>query len=160
MSNLYIIMGPAGCGKTSVATALCHRTGWTMIEADDHHPIENVEKQRQKIPLTDDDRVLWLDRLIGAINDTSDDSIVLACSALTPYVQERLRNEVDRARHWILIDVPVDVLRDRLVARTDHFMPVELLESQIASLQPPPGARYIRGDQPIDKICRDILQTR
>lgn len=160
MSDLYIIMGPAGCGKSSIATALTEQTGWHMIEADDHHPIENVEKQRNKIPLTDDDRVIWLDRLIKAVNDAPDQSVVLACSALTSYVQNRLRNEIDRAHHWILIDVPIDVLRNRLISRTEHFMPVELLESQIASLSPPPGAHFIRGDQSIQDICQDILKTR
>ncbi|MEL7283661.1 MAG: gluconokinase, GntK/IdnK-type [Pseudomonadota bacterium] len=160
MSDLYIIMGPAGCGKSSVATALCDQTHWTMVEADDYHPPENVEKQRNRIPLTDQDRVIWLDQLISAINDAPGPSIVLACSALTPYVQGRLRDEIDRALHWILIDVPTEVLRERLIARTEHFMPVELLESQIASLSPPPGVRRIRGDQPISKICQDILHPR
>ena len=157
MSDLNIIMGPAGCGKSSVAAELSARTGWVMIEADDHHPIENVEKQRNRIPLTDDDRVVWLDRLIAAINAVEDQPIVLACSALTPYVQNRLRTETDRRTRWLLIDVPADILKQRLIDRTDHFMPAELLDSQLASLYPPTAATRIRGDQSVHHICNDIL---
>ena len=157
MSEVYVIMGPAGCGKSSIAVALAARTNWSMIEADDHHPLENVDKQRRGIPLTDADRRAWLDSLILAINLKGKQPTILACSALTPYVQDRLRNEVDRPCKWVLIDVPAEVLKQRMTARTEHFMPVELLENQLSSLHPPANARRINGDQPIAIICDQIL---
>lgn len=151
-------MGPAGCGKSSIAAALADRAGWAMIEADDHHPVENVEKQRNQIPLTDQDRVIWLDRLIAAINAEPHADIVLACSALTPYVQSRLREEISRACKWFLIDVPADVLAQRMRARTDHFMPVALLDSQLAALTVPHDAHAIEGNQSVTQICAEIMQ--
>jgi len=157
MSEVYVIMGPAGCGKSSIAAELATRTNWTMIEADDHHPLENVEKQRNCIPLTDTDRSAWLDSLIMAINLEDCRPTVLACSALTSYVQERLRNEVERPCKWLLIDVRPEVLKQRMTARREHFMPVELLESQLSSLRPPANARLINGDQSIAAICDQIL---
>lgn len=159
MPIVFIIMGPAGCGKSSIASALAARTDWIMIEGDDHHPIANVEKQRNRIPLTDADRAAWLDRLVKAINQYSDGNIILACSALTPYVQNRLREETGRQCVWIQIDVPPVVLKQRILARTDHFMPVELLENQLASLQPPADAIVVNGDQPITTICDEILRV-
>ncbi|MEO1553010.1 MAG: gluconokinase, GntK/IdnK-type [Pseudomonadota bacterium] len=157
MPIVYIIMGPAGCGKSSIAAALSERAGWAMVEADDHHPTENVEKQRNQIPLTDADRVVWLDQLIGAINAVPHETIALACSALTPYVQSRLRDEIHGTCQWLLIEVPPDELRRRMTARKDHFMPVELLDNQLASLTPPIGVRRINGAQTMTKICDEIL---
>lgn len=159
MPNIYIIMGPAGCGKSSIASEMAARAHWSMIEGDDHHPAANVEKQRNRIPLTDADRASWLDSLIRAINKISDGDIVLACSALTPYVQNRLRDETDHQCVWILIDVPPGVLMQRMSARTEHFMPVELLENQLSTLQAPADAIVVRGDQPIAAICDEILRV-
>jgi len=159
MPNLYVIMGPSGCGKSSIALALAGRTDWTMIEADDYHPAENVEKQRNRIPLTDADRAAWLDELVCAINRNAGGSSVLACSALTPYVQNRLRKQVKRTCFWILIDVPQEVLKQRLTARTEHFMPVELLADQLAALSTPADAVRVNGNQAIPAICDQILQA-
>lgn len=150
-------MGPAGCGKTSIAEALSSRMSWPMIEADDHHPQENVDKMSHGTPLSDQDRVIWMDSLIAAINAQPGSELVLACSALTLYVQSRLQDETPHQCRWWLVQVPRAVLRTRIQARKDHFMPAELLDSQLASLSPPPKARFVSGDQPIDAICNEIL---
>ncbi|MEL7136497.1 MAG: gluconokinase, GntK/IdnK-type [Pseudomonadota bacterium] len=155
--NLHIIMGPAGSGKTSIPSALSTRMSCLMIEADDHHPQENVDKMRSGTPLTDLDRIVWLDSLIAAINAGTGDDLVLACSALTPYVQSRLRDDTDHTCHWWLIDLPRDVLDSRMRARKNHFMPADLLDSQLASLTPPSDVRRVHGDQTIDAICDEIL---
>lgn len=159
MSALYIIMGPAGSGKTTIAKAFSDRMDWVMVEGDAHHPQENVDKQTRGEPLTDADRAKWLDSMVSHINATQTDSIVLACSALTPYVQNRLLNEIQRPCRWILLDVPRDVLDARLNARKDHFMPATLLEDQLSALSPPDDALWINADQTVSAICDDICAT-
>ncbi|MEM7640444.1 MAG: gluconokinase, GntK/IdnK-type [Pseudomonadota bacterium] len=150
-------MGPAACGKSTVAEAVSKHMNWPMIEADDHHPRENVDKMSTGTPLTDRDRAAWLDSLIDAIKTTPSSSVVLACSALTPYVQSRLRDETSRLCQWWLIDLPRDVLERRIRARQNHFMPPELIESQLANLTPPEDVVRIDGDQPIATICEEII---
>lgn len=150
-------MGPAACGKSTIAEAVSKQMNWPIIEADDHHPRENVDKMSKGTPLTDRDRAAWLDSLIDAIKTTSSCSVVLACSALTPYVQSRLRDESSRSCQWWLIDLPRDVLERRIRARQNHFMPPELIDSQLASLTPPEDAIRIDGEQPISKICEEII---
>lgn len=150
-------MGPAACGKSTVAEAISKHMNWPMIEADDHHPCENVDKMSAGTPLTDQDRAAWLDSLIEAIKTNPSSAVVLACSALTPYVQSRLRDETSCSCQWWLIDLPREVLERRIRARQNHFMPAELIESQLASLTPPEDVIRINGDQAISKIRDEII---
>ena len=150
-------MGPSGCGKSTIAKALSLRMSWPMVEADDHHPQKNVDKMSRGVPLTDTDRIAWMDNMIATINADPSRNLVLACSALTPYVQSRLLDDTKHECRWWLIDLPRGVLEKRLTARLNHFMPVNLLDSQLASLSPPSDARRIHGDQPIDSICNTIV---
>ena len=150
-------MGPAACGKSTVAEAISKQMNWPLIEADDHHPRENVDKMSTGTPLTDRDRAAWLDSLIEAIKTTPSSAVVLACSALTPYVQSRLRDETSCSCQWWLIDLPREVLERRIRARQNHFMPAELIESHLASLTPPEDVIRINGDQAISKIRDEII---
>ena len=157
MRQLYIIMGPAGCGKSSITEALSEATGWPMIEADDHHPEANVAKQAAGQPLTDADRAAWIGSIIDTINGGSETNTLLACSALTPYVQERLHKELQPECHWYLLEVSEAELARRLSARKDHFMPASLLQEQLKALTAPNQAHRIDGEQTIELICADIL---
>lgn len=158
MAQIIVIMGPAGSGKSTVAGALSRRTGWPMIEADTHHPINNVEKQRSGIPLTDQDRAEWLDKLAAHINALDEQRLVFACSALTQYVQKRLIQDLSYECMWILLNVPAPELSRRLKARTDHFMPESLLNDQLAALTPPDDAFCLDGGKPVDEICDAIIE--
>lgn len=157
LRHLYIIMGPAGCGKSSIASALHDKTGWAMIEADAHHSKSNVEKQAAGIPLTDEDRVSWIDSMVEAINHSDQEHMLLACSALTPYVQSRFLEDIDPNCHWFLLDVSRKELSRRLNARVDHFMSPTLLDDQLNALSAPDGAHRVDGEQTIEQICHDIL---
>lgn len=162
MPQIYVIMGPAGSGKSTIAHNVSQLTGWPMIEADAFHPEENVEKQRSGVPLTDADRAAWLDHLVEHINSRNDDNLVFACSALTPYVQGRLQNDLQSACIWILLDVPKAELSRRLKARTHHFMPASLLDDQLAALAPPANAHIVDASQSIEAVCTaiaDLLHT-
>jgi gluconokinase len=156
MQDIIIIMGPAGVGKSTIATALSKKHGWAMIEADDHHPVCNKDKMAAGISLTDQDRIIWIDNLVTAINEHQASRIVLACSALTPYVQGRLIEECKNQCQWILPILERSVLKARLKARKGHFMPASQIDNQLASLIPPKNAIKINANQSVEAICADI----
>jgi gluconokinase len=132
-----VVMGVSGSGKTTVAVGLARRLGWPFEEGDDHHPVANVAKMRAGIPLDDADREPWLRTLAGWISDREREgtSSVLTCSALKRRYRDLLRAGNDTVL-FVHVDVPEEVLRERLARRTGHYMPPSLLDSQLATLEP------------------------
>ena len=132
-------MGISGSGKSTVAGLLAGRLGWPLEEGDDLHPQSNVEKMHAGVPLTDDDRWPWLDRVGAWIRrqTAAGRPGIITCSALRKAYRDRLRG--DDPEHVVFVHLAGsrDAIGQRLSARTDHFMPASLLDSQIATLEPP-----------------------
>lgn len=128
-----VVMGPSGSGKSTVGRALAERIGARFVDGDDLHPAANVAKMAAGIPLQDDDRMPWL-RQVGATLRERDD-IVIACSALKRAYRDVIRSEAPDA-FFAELAVPKTELEERMRARTDHFMPASLLESQLQTLEP------------------------
>ena len=135
---IVVLMGVSGTGKTTVGRLLAHDLGWPFYEGDDYHSPANVEKMRHGIPLTDADRDGWLAALRTVIDGVSG-SAVLACSALKAAYRDRLAGGRDDVRFVHLTGDPA-LLRQRLEQRRGHYMPASLLDSQLATLEPPAGA--------------------
>jgi gluconokinase len=125
-------MGPSGCGKTTIARALAQSLNLQFVEGDDLHPPANVEKMRAGRPLDDGDRAPWLDAVARAMQGVP--GVVVACSALKRRYRDQLRASAGPL-HFILPQVPRVELAQRLSARTGHYMPPALLESQLADFQ-------------------------
>ncbi|MCP8614203.1 gluconokinase [Bifidobacterium asteroides] len=131
-----VIMGVAGCGKTTTGEAVSNRLGFVMAEGDDFHSQANIEKMSRGIPLTDEDRWPWL----RAINrwmircDTQGKSTVVSCSALKRAYRDILRNDVPVL--FVHLSGSLQLIADRLAKRTGHYMPASLLPSQFADLEP------------------------
>jgi len=153
-------MGVSGSGKTTVGSALARRLGWPFIEGDDFHPPANVAKMAAGHPLTDADRAPWLAALRRRIDEllASGESAVIACSALKHSYRSVLAGEDPRAVRFVQLDVPIEVLRERLEHRRGHFMPVSLLESQLATLEPSSTALRVDGTLPVDKILDQVVE--
>lgn len=145
MRELIIIMGVAGSGKSSIAEALSAATGWPFLEADEYHSRANKEKMASGTPLTDIDREDWVRDMCQASSDLPVERVVLACSALTTFVQDGLKTHSGRRCRFVLLDVPKEELARRISARADHFMPVSLLDSQLEALQLPDGVLRVDG---------------
>ena len=131
--TIVVVMGVAGCGKTTVAHLLASRLGWAFAEADDFHPPENVAKMSAGIALTDGDRWPWLADIADWIRSTPGDAVI-TCSALRRSYRQVLGEAPARVR-YVHLDGTVDQLSARLSSRIGHFMPASLLESQLATLE-------------------------
>ena len=137
---IVVVMGVSGSGKSTTGTALARTLGWPFVEGDDLHPPENVAKMAAGIPLTDDDRWPWLDRIVDelrALSKTSPD-VVIACSALKQSYRDRLVPAGDV--RFVHLHGDRETIAARLAMRHHRYMPATLLDSQFATLELPADA--------------------
>lgn len=152
-----VAMGVSGTGKTVIGESLAARLGFDFIEGDSFHPPANIAKMSAGTPLNDEDRRPWLEELarILAANRESNVGSVLACSALRRGYRDILRGGAAiEATFFLHLDLPFDVLRERMEAR-EHFMPASLLQSQfdtLERLEPDEHGRTLSFDAPIDDV--------
>src|ERR1700751_3038289 len=135
---VMVVMGVSGSGKTTVAALLSAALGYQFQEGDDLHPRENVEKMQAGTPLTDADRMPWLRKIAEQIDGwrTRGESGVVTCSAL----KRSYRTIIIGDRSGVTLGFlkgSYDLIRRRLAARHEHFMPAALLDSQFTALQEP-----------------------
>ncbi len=135
---IIILMGVSGSGKTTLGRLLAQNLGWPFYDGDDFHPQANIDKMRQGIPLTDDDRDAWLTALRCLIDTLIRDrqSAILTCSALKQTYRDRLSAGQPEAR-FVYLKGNYNLVCQRLLARQGHFMPAELLKSQFGTLEEP-----------------------
>lgn len=138
MKSALIVMGVAGCGKSSLGAALAHSIGVTLVEGDDFHSDASREKMRQGIALTDEDRASWLDALADQLL-VHPAGVVLTCSALKQRYRARLRAaRADLC--FVFLDIPMALAQARVAARSpSHFFSTALVQSQFAILESPVG---------------------
>ena len=134
--TVLVVMGVSGAGKSTVAALLAGRLGWGFAEGDDLHPAANVQKMHDGHPLTDKDRQPWLARIAGWIDEriAAGESAVISCSALKRSYRDVLRRDCVVFVH---LTGTREQLGRRLRVRHGHFMPAELLDSQLADLESP-----------------------
>lgn len=135
--TVFVVMGVSGCGKSTVAEALAERIDGDFLDADDFHSLSNIEKMRQGIPLTADDRAGWLDALASALTDraTRARATILACSALQESYRQVLR--VHAGVRFVYLTGSFEVIEARMRSRAGHFMNPALLKSQLDLLEEP-----------------------
>jgi carbohydrate kinase (thermoresistant glucokinase family) len=140
---IVVLMGVCGCGKTTVGRALAGQLAWPFHDADGFHPPANVAKMASGVPLTDDDRWPWLDRIAAemrAINDSGGHA-VLACSALKQAYRDRIAIAGDV--RFVLLRGDHATIAARLATRQHEYMPAALLPSQFATLEEPKDALVV-----------------
>lgn len=158
MTRRLVIMGVSGCGKSSVGAGLAARLGLIYRDGDDLHPAENVAKMRAGVPLTDDDRWPWLDR-VGQVLQ-AEAPVIVGCSALKRAYRDRIRIAVGGPVSFVHLAGSQEVIAGRMALRQGHYMPLSLLDSQFAALEVPgvEEAIAVSIDQPLDAIVEDILR--
>ena len=134
---IVVVFGVSGAGKTTVGKLLAEQMGWHFYEADDFHSRANIDKMQRGVPLTDEDRWPWLEKLRGVIEQclAANENAVLACSALKRAYRDRLR--VGSQVNFVFVRGEYALIEQQLRARHDHFMNPELLHNQFAALEEP-----------------------
>jgi len=137
-SDLYVVMGVSGSGKSLIGAAFARALRVEFVEGDEYHPAENVRRMKAGIPLTDEDRESWLRALGARIREAkrAGTGLVIACSALRQSYRDILRAEAPDLQ-FVFLKGQQELIAARLAARQGHFMPPSLLESQLATLEDP-----------------------
>ena len=151
------VMGVSGSGKTSVGERLARSYGVRFVEGDGLHSPANVEKMAHGIPLTDEDRWPWLDAIGAELRPplAAGQGLVVSCSALKRIYRDRLRAAAGGTLIFVYLDGTKELLSKRMGARTGHFMPASLLESQLQTLEAPtgePGVVTVEIDGSVEEI--------
>ena len=153
---IVIVMGVTGAGKTTIGQLLAVQLHWEFTDADDFHPAANVEKIRRGIPLSDEDRQPWLDRLQHAITDwiAAKSNVVLACSALKRSYRQKLKAGPEV--RFVYLKGSAEQIAGRLRARHGHFAGESILAGQFADLEEPESAIAVDVSETPQQIVDEI----
>ncbi len=154
-----VVMGVAGCGKSSLGQWCAQALGVPLLEGDDFHPASNVAKMRGGIALSDEDRAAWLDTLAEQLQAHADGGVVLTCSALKLRYRDRLRAAMPGLR-FVFLELTQAQARDRVAASPAHLFPVSLVASQFATLEDPrrePGVLPLDATRPLAELGAAVV---
>jgi 6-phosphogluconate dehydrogenase len=161
-----VVMGVSGSGKTTIGRSLAQRLGWPFYDGDDFHSPQNVAKMSAGLPLNDGDRAGWLDALATLIQNgiRAGESGVIACSVLKKAYRDVLRRPGQEQVRFVYLKGSYEVILARMQSRPEHFMKPDMLRSQFADLEEPPGILTIDVTLPpqqiVQKIVEQIMETR
>ena len=155
---IIVVMGVSGSGKTTVGKALASALGIPFYDADDFHPQDNIVKMDQGIPLQDLDRESWLETLSKNLTQWEvATGAVLACSALKEMYRTALYSGVNNDMTWVYLYGRSELIKERMAGRRGHYFKPELLDSQLADLEPPQYGWHFNISSSADHIVKSIL---
>jgi gluconokinase len=154
--NIFILMGVAAVGKTTLGKALADATGGLFFDGDDFHSDSNRQKMTAGTSLTDEDRKDWLEAIAKLITDQSSASTptFIACSALKQSYRDILIS-AHPSLAFLFLTADPETLRQRITRRYEsgeHFMPPALLDSQLATLESPADALELDSTKSISEL--------
>jgi gluconokinase len=162
-TGLYVMMGVSGSGKSLIGAQLARALDVAFVEGDDLHPPENVKRMAAGIPLTDDDRHGWLVAIAARLREAKRAGIglVISCSALKRRYRDLLRSAGDEGLRFVYLAGSRALLAERMASRRGHFMPLTLLDTQLAALEEPSpdeGGWVCDIGQTPDAIVADLVR--
>ena len=160
-TKIISLMGVSGSGKTTVGKKLAEALGWPFRDADEFHPASNIAKMSAGIPLTDQDRAPWL-MAIRTYIDVSlagKQNAVITCSALKQRYREVLNAPPPGTVKWVYLKGSRELLESRLAGRSGHFMKVEMLAGQLATLEEPNDALTLNIAESLPELVKQIREA-
>jgi len=155
---IIIIWGVTGSGKTTISRALGNSLRCPVFDADNFHPEKNIRKMRAGMPLNDEDRYPWLQRLRVLVDSYTDEDVaVLACSALKASYRKMLGFGQPHVRSFLLFGSDT-LIAERLARRDNHFMPSSLLPSQMQLLELEHGGLTLNAERTPEQLVSQILR--
>jgi carbohydrate kinase (thermoresistant glucokinase family) len=160
---IIFIMGVSGSGKTTIGELLSQRTGIPFFDADDFHSVTNKEKMRSGLPLNDEDRSGWLQKINDlAAQQVQGKGAIIACSALKEKYRSILCRGITKPQ-WIFLEGSYSIIYNRMKKREGHYMPASLLKTQFDSLEIPGDSFSVdiqkMPEEIVELICRKINAT-
>lgn len=160
--RVIVVMGVSGSGKSTVGAALATKHGGKFFDADDFHSAANIAKMAAGHPLDDADRRPWLAELRAKVIDPAPSGglTVLACSALKKSYREHLGIGANGVALVYLQGAPT-LLLQRMQHRHGHYMKAGMLDSQLATLEPPTAEEgaTVSVDQSVEETVSAIDQV-
>lgn len=150
-------MGVSGSGKSTIGLKLANELNISFFDGDDFHPESNVEKMKSGIPLNDNDRIGWLEKLNQLALEHLTNGAVIACSALKEKYRETLLSGLKEKGEIVYLKGTFDEIRFRLEQRKGHFMPIELLKSQFETLEEPEDVITVSIMKAPENIIEEII---
>jgi len=160
VSEAIVVMGVSGSGKTTIGRRIASKLGYAYADADRYHPEANVAKMAGGMPLTDDDRQPWLERLRRLIEEHAAQgrSLVLSCSALKERYRRVLEEAEPAARvHFVYLRGDFDTILTRMRRRKGHYMKASMLESQFRDLEEPEDAVVVGVERSVPASVQQAL---
>lgn len=164
-SDIFVVMGVSGCGKSTVGVQLAKALGLVFLEGDHLHCARNVARMAAGVALSDEDRAGWLHTLAGHIRQarSNGQGLVLSCSALKRSYRDILRSGAPSLR-FIYLHGEHALLTQRMAERTGHYMPLSLLDSQLRTLEIPGADENVQSfdvaSQPEDIVAAVLAGER
>lgn len=155
-----VVMGVAGCGKSSLGLLCAQALGVPLLEGDDFHSAQSVGKMRSGVPLTDVDRQSWLEALASELQARAAVGCVLTCSALRQRYRDHLRQAVPGLR-FVFLNLTQAQACERVAARPTHLFPVSLVASQFEALEDPslePGVLTLDATATLESLEADVVR--
>jgi gluconokinase len=157
---IIVVMGVSGSGKTAIGTLLAKRMQTVFADADAYHSAANKAKMAAGHPLNDENRQPWLETLNAVLRGWSEGGKggVLACSALKEAYRKTLVHGIPEGSVvFVWLDGSKELIAERLAERKEHYMNPKLLDSQLATLEPPTNAFRVVNDQTPEKVVDEIM---
>lgn len=153
-------MGVSGCGKTTIGKILSVNTGIPFFDGDDFHQVANIQKMKSGLPLDDNDRSGWLSELNSLLKlQRNSVGAILACSALKQSYRKTLLSGILLPAHLVFLNGSKEIISRRLQNRSNHYMPLSLLDTQFEILEPPEESIVISIEKSPEEICCEIQST-
>ncbi len=160
MKPLIVVMGVAGSGKSTIGSQAARKLDLPFVDADSLHSPANVGRMAAGKPLSDADRRPWLAEVGAMLSSSERTGMLMACSALKRTYRDAISRDAPTTA-FVHLSCPREVLQRRMEARTGHFMPPELLDSQLAALEPLQAGKLgwtVDAARPVSAVVADIAR--